>query len=532
MKFGDKLIKLRKEKGLSQEELAEKLNVSRQSVSKWESNNTYPETDKIVQICNIFDCSMDDLINDKILDITKREAQDKKKYQIIVDSFLDFIIKTVNLFSSMKFLDILKCLFELAIITIILIIGGCLFIGASEFIFNNIFSFLNGIAYHILNSFIEGLFTLIWLILSIIIITHIFKIRYLNYYDEYLSKMKKEEPSFIVKNNKTLLPRKTTKEKIIFRDEGNTPLAFLTILSKIAMGMLKVFGIFLLVGAIFILFGLVVSLMLFISLAIYSDIFKGISLGLFGIIVLGSIIIYLLGSFILNKKIALKVTIISFILAFLITALGTGLALLSLKDIEFKEQISFVKKKEFKETLSYEDKMFIDFSDYLDSVNYIIDNNMTTNDILITANYDSAFHNITLHKNNYYHMLSINVHSIQNTHLKDVYEKFINDLKRNVISDYASLRIEELKIYANEETINKLLDNYAKIYTFDTTPTTNGYKITIKDKKVTIDNYYCRIDYDIYNDSLTILEEGCLCDKEVLHTGNDNKTIYNCRYDE
>ena len=66
MKFGDKLIALRKKKGLSQEELAEKLSVSRQSVSKWESNNTYPETDKIVQICNIFECTMDDLINDNI----------------------------------------------------------------------------------------------------------------------------------------------------------------------------------------------------------------------------------------------------------------------------------------------------------------------------------------------------------------------------------------------------------------------------------------------------------------------------------
>ena len=52
MKFGDKLIALRKKHGLSQEELAAKLNVSRQSVSKWESNNTYPETDKIIQICN------------------------------------------------------------------------------------------------------------------------------------------------------------------------------------------------------------------------------------------------------------------------------------------------------------------------------------------------------------------------------------------------------------------------------------------------------------------------------------------------
>ena len=75
MKFGDKLIALRKKKGLSQEELAEKLSVSRQSVSKWESNNTYPETDKIVQICNIFECTMDDLINDNITDIESIERK-------------------------------------------------------------------------------------------------------------------------------------------------------------------------------------------------------------------------------------------------------------------------------------------------------------------------------------------------------------------------------------------------------------------------------------------------------------------------
>ena len=46
MKFNEKLIKLRKEKGLSQEGLADKLDVSRQSVSKWESGQTYPEIDK------------------------------------------------------------------------------------------------------------------------------------------------------------------------------------------------------------------------------------------------------------------------------------------------------------------------------------------------------------------------------------------------------------------------------------------------------------------------------------------------------
>ena len=62
MKFSEQLVKLRKEKGMSQEDLANNLNVSRQAVSKWESNTSFPETDKIVAICKLFDCSMDELI--------------------------------------------------------------------------------------------------------------------------------------------------------------------------------------------------------------------------------------------------------------------------------------------------------------------------------------------------------------------------------------------------------------------------------------------------------------------------------------
>ena len=113
MKFGDKLIALRKKKGLSQEELAEKLGVSRQSVSKWESNNTYPETDKIVQICNIFECTMDDLINDNITDVESIERKNKNNINVMVDSFLDFITKTINMFSRMKFTSgkVFLCLF-------------------------------------------------------------------------------------------------------------------------------------------------------------------------------------------------------------------------------------------------------------------------------------------------------------------------------------------------------------------------------------------------------------------------------------
>ena len=65
MEFSTKLQMLRKEKGLSQEALADQLNVSRQAVSKWESGNGYPETDKIIMISEFFDVSLDYLMKDQ-----------------------------------------------------------------------------------------------------------------------------------------------------------------------------------------------------------------------------------------------------------------------------------------------------------------------------------------------------------------------------------------------------------------------------------------------------------------------------------
>jgi len=64
MKFHDKIQDLRKEKRLSQEELAEMLQVSRQSVSKWESGQSFPETEKLVILSEIFGVTVDSLLKD------------------------------------------------------------------------------------------------------------------------------------------------------------------------------------------------------------------------------------------------------------------------------------------------------------------------------------------------------------------------------------------------------------------------------------------------------------------------------------
>lgn len=69
MKFGENLYNLRKANKMSQEKLAEKMKVTRQSVSKWENGESYPEMQKIMSICNIFHCKINDLVHEDMLDI-------------------------------------------------------------------------------------------------------------------------------------------------------------------------------------------------------------------------------------------------------------------------------------------------------------------------------------------------------------------------------------------------------------------------------------------------------------------------------
>lgn len=66
MSLGQNIQFLRKRENITQEEFAEKMNVSRQTVSKWESDTGFPETDKILQICELFSCSMDTLVRGSV----------------------------------------------------------------------------------------------------------------------------------------------------------------------------------------------------------------------------------------------------------------------------------------------------------------------------------------------------------------------------------------------------------------------------------------------------------------------------------
>ena len=67
MNIAEKIAHLRIANNISQEKLASLLNVSRQSVSKWESGENLPQIDKVMELCEIFKISADDLLNDKVV---------------------------------------------------------------------------------------------------------------------------------------------------------------------------------------------------------------------------------------------------------------------------------------------------------------------------------------------------------------------------------------------------------------------------------------------------------------------------------
>ena len=77
MKFGENLKILRKKNKLSQEQLAEKVNVSRQSVSKWETGEAYPEMNNMLELCKIFNCKINNLVNDNIADVDSLDEEVK-----------------------------------------------------------------------------------------------------------------------------------------------------------------------------------------------------------------------------------------------------------------------------------------------------------------------------------------------------------------------------------------------------------------------------------------------------------------------
>lgn len=133
MNLGEKIYELRKQQNLSQEELGDKLNVSRQTISKWERNESTPDLDKIVPLCDLFNLSVDELLQVKKIEKSKSEMQSSSKTYpmkklLRISSVILFAIAilAIPLILEFKLSDNL-----MAIMTVGLLFAACLLLTLS-----------------------------------------------------------------------------------------------------------------------------------------------------------------------------------------------------------------------------------------------------------------------------------------------------------------------------------------------------------------------------------------------------------------
>lgn len=87
MTLGQKIFELRNKQKMSQGDLAEKLNVSRQSISKWETDSSVPELDKLIMLSDLFNITMDELVRDELPEKDtdgEKESTEKRSPQTVV----------------------------------------------------------------------------------------------------------------------------------------------------------------------------------------------------------------------------------------------------------------------------------------------------------------------------------------------------------------------------------------------------------------------------------------------------------------
>ncbi|MBS4786177.1 MAG: helix-turn-helix transcriptional regulator [Clostridiales bacterium] len=96
MEFGEKLTGLRRSRGLSQDELGQELGVSRQTISKWELSQSYPDFQRLVLLSDYFELSLDSLVKDiDVEDMREQNHQDRQLAKLYHDA--ETVRSTVNL---------------------------------------------------------------------------------------------------------------------------------------------------------------------------------------------------------------------------------------------------------------------------------------------------------------------------------------------------------------------------------------------------------------------------------------------------
>ena len=462
MRFCDKLANLRRNNNITQEILADKLNVSRQAVSKWENGTSMPDMKTIMELCRILNCSLEDLIDDKALG-NKVKKEEKFNFNNYLKEILDFITKTYNMFCSMKFKQKLKCLFEMSFLVLILYFGfiilGCL-----------LSSFINPILWNlpfslekILHNILDSIYILIAIIFSIIIVIHLFKIRYLDYFitiyddnvkNKCIEEAIEENKNKIIKEDAKKVILEHQKEKIIIRDPKHASYSFFNALGSLIVLFCKalafVCGIFALISFIFLLFSFFVS-------AFYSLdglIFLGITIIILSLVLLNFLVLYLLYTFIFEQKIK-KYLFTGFIITLVLMAFGLSLTFFQVLSFKYVDNIN--NTTNIKTNVTYievDDKTLLSFLNSEDT-EIIIDDKLADIKVELTSLNNTNIKLSCFQNNDGKDYFYINYY---NDYIIDDFKSVINMLKNK--EWYSDLSLIKVKVYVSSNNLNLLKNNF------------------------------------------------------------------------
>lgn len=354
MNFSEKLMKLRKENKLSQEQLANMLDVSRQSVSKWESGQTYPEMDKLLALCKIFKCTLDELTNDEISkeEITN-SSKKKNTFRSAIYEMLGFINKSISMLKAMSFKQIIKMLFELLTLTIFLLILYLPFMLVIN-VGSNAIRYIFGYRYSLVYLW-SGTINLIYWLLFIMIFVYIYKVRFVDKYEEV--------DSFEVKLAKDNKKDEVIARQIIINTEkkDNKNFALFNILSTIVKWTIKLIALFIGVPLIFTLIFLVFSFIINIILIFKGVMFFGIFFGLIFLALFNTMILEMIFKFIFNMGINFKKMFVMFLSSIIGFGASLGIFVFEISNIKYIDEIPKdfeLTTKEYEFTMK--DNLFID----------------------------------------------------------------------------------------------------------------------------------------------------------------------------
>ena len=444
MNLADNLKKLRKDNNMSQEDLADKLGVSRQSVSKWESGQAYPEMDKVLQLCKLFNLDINDLLNEDINEV-KEKKESNNKYNKYFDDFLDFITRTVKLFCSLKFVDKIKLILE----ELFLI----LFLWIMYNIFGGILSHVLSIAYsvRVIGTILNSIYTIIYLVLAIIVLVHIFKIRYLDYYklvdkEELEEKIVNEKDG---KNSEEVITKK--EEKIIIRDDKHSSYSFIKGLANIFVFFIKFILFFILIGVVCTFIANVVSLVLIFMIRHNGLLFSGLLIGGLGSLLFLGILSFMLFLIIFNKKVRYKLAGLLFLISFVLIGIGIGLGTMSIKEIKYMGLDGDKVAKESK-TIKMSKDLYIE-DNYHFKVEYIEEDRKDI--LIVTKNVGDKPIEIIEDKNLDGDRI---VYFSEDNYDFENFKQVIDDLDHKKIYDYDHI----IEIHASKENIDKIISNRDK----------------------------------------------------------------------